>query len=375
MNEGIDLFHYIRYVRSQWRWIGASSTVAVLLALVISLSIERQYTAVTQIVIEPPAGTDLRTSLTVSPVYLESLKTYEHFAGGDQLFEKAMNQFHLRGQFGSRPIESIKKRVLRTDIVRNTRILEIAVTLPQPDQALELARYLAQATVDLNRSAVEENDRALVDGIARQQHDARTRLDALDAAWARLAAEKPVEDLQIGIGKGADLRSAIEQQIQAAQVEAADAADRAKHTEGAQRETAQQEAAEAGVRIRELQRQAQELGRENEAREKTLGARMAERSKAEADRKEAQTALAGIEARLRDARSEAGYRGDRLKIIDPGVVPERPSAPNVPLNVAAALLAGIALPILFLALTLNFQEQRARGRISALRPIAKGIDG
>ena len=29
----------------------------------------------------------------------------------------------------------------------------------------------------------------------------------------------------------------------------------------------------------------------------------------------------------------AGFRGERLKIIDPGIVPERPSSPNLPLNV------------------------------------------
>src|ERR1035441_6374871 len=128
-----------------------------------------------------PAGSDLRAAMTVSPIYLESLKTYEHFAAGDQLFEKAIAQFQLRARFGTRPIEAIKRRVLRVGIVRNTRILEIAITLPDAAKALAMARYVAQATVDINRTMVVEGDQDLVEGIARQERDTRASLTAVDA--------------------------------------------------------------------------------------------------------------------------------------------------------------------------------------------------
>jgi uncharacterized protein involved in exopolysaccharide biosynthesis len=61
---------------------------------------------------------------------------------------------------------------------------------------------------------------------------------------------------------------------------------------------------------------------------------------------------------LRDARNDVAYRGERLSIIDPGVVPERPSFPNVPLNLAAALLLGLLFPAVYLALEMNFQQHR-----------------
>jgi uncharacterized protein involved in exopolysaccharide biosynthesis len=61
-----------------------------------------------------------------------------------------------------------------------------------------------------------------------------------------------------------------------------------------------------------------------------------------------------VENRLREARGDAGYRGERLKIIDPGIVPERPSSPNLPLNLAAALLLGLVLPIVYFTLEMNF---------------------
>jgi hypothetical protein len=60
-----------------------------------------------------------------------------------------------------------------------------------------------------------------------------------------------------------------------------------------------------------------------------------------------------------------------LKIIDPGIVPEKPSSPNVPLNVAAALLLGLVLPVLYLTLAMNYQEQRAESRRTVYRAVPK----
>ena len=126
MSEPFDAFRYIGYLRSRWRWIACSAGVAVALAIIVSLLLPNQYTATARLIIEPPAGTDLRSAMAVSPIYLESLKTYEQLAASDSLFQKAVDRFGL----GGTPIESLKRRVLRVQIVRNTRIMEIAVTLP-----------------------------------------------------------------------------------------------------------------------------------------------------------------------------------------------------------------------------------------------------
>ena len=98
---------------------------------------------------------------------------------------------------------------------------------------------------------------------------------------------------------------------------------------------------------------------------------MAHRDKLEADRKAAQAGLAAIETRLREARGDSGYRGERLRIIDPGIVPERPSSPNLPLNVLAALLLGLMLPMLYLTLAMNYQEHKASGRRTAFHALSK----
>jgi uncharacterized protein involved in exopolysaccharide biosynthesis len=379
MARPIDAFLYVGYMRSRWRFVAASCGIAVLLSVVFSLIQTRQYTATARILIEPPAGSDLRAAMAVSPIYLESLRTYEEFAAGDSLFRKALDQLNLRPLLGARPIESLKKSVLKVNLVRNTRILEIAATLPDASKSQALARFLAESTVALNRLLVADSDRDLLHGLDQQATDARARLDHFDTQWAHLLSSEPVEDLKSSMDSAADLRSKLQEEILSFEVGVVDASQREKEAAQREKQTGSPEAAQiradianAQARIAELHKQVQDLDREAFAREKLLAIRTAHRDELETERKSAQAGLASIETRLHEARADAGYRGERLQIIDPGIMPERPSSPNLPLNVAASLLAGLVLPILYLAIALNFLEQPAFGRRDLFEPALKG---
>ena len=273
MADASDGFRYIRYVRLRWRFVAASCLIAVAFAGAVSLALPREYTATARIVIEPPAGADPRSATAVSAVYLESLKTYEQFAGNDSLFQKAAVRFQLRALLGARPIESIKKSVLRVGMIRNTRILEIAATLPDPARAQALVQFLAEEAVRLNRSLTAESERDLIQGIEQQEREARAH-----------------------------------------------------------------------------------LAQDGEKRDGTAGAADA------------------IDTQLREGRNDVGYRGERLSIIDPGVVPEQPSSPDVPMNLAAALVLGLLLQAVYLALALGFQQQRAESRRGGLQTLYKTGD-
>jgi uncharacterized protein involved in exopolysaccharide biosynthesis len=324
----------------------------VALSLGVSLAIPARYTATARVVIEPPAGADVRSATTVSPIYLESLKTYEEFASGDSLFQKAAQRFQLSGG----PIESLKRRVLRVDIVRNTRILEISATLADARKAQALAKFLADATVELNRASSSESDQELLAGLEQQERDARTSLEQADAAWSAAISREPTAGLEAAIEEGASQRSNVEEQIQNEEVEIADLEDRIKAGDSAGEMG--KEASNARARLAEMRRHLADLNGQMAEREKLLGMRQAHRDQLEADRQAGQAALAAIDARVRDARSERGFRGERLQVIDPGIVPERPSSPNIPLNLVVALLAGLVLPILFLTLRAHYQERR-----------------
>jgi uncharacterized protein involved in exopolysaccharide biosynthesis len=374
MADSFDTFRYVSYMRSSWRLIAASCAIAAALALVVSLIQPREYTATARVVIEPPAGTDLRSAMAVSPIYLESLKTYEHFATGDSLFSKAIDRFDLRSLLGNKPIESLKKRVLKVETVRNTRVMEVAATLPDARKAQALARFLAESTVEMNRSMVTEGDQDLLQGIGQQAREIRAQLQETDARWVQLLANEPVDDLRAAMGEAAGLRSTIRQQILSVELEIADDADRAKLASPSELSQIRKEESNAHARLEEMGKQIQALDRQYAEREKLLAVRLAHRDKLDAERKSAQAALVGIETRLREARGDAGYRGERLKIVDPGIVPERPSSPNLPLNLAAAVLLGLVLPILYLTLEMSYQEQRASARRSAIREVATARD-
>jgi len=79
---------------------------------------------------------------------------------------------------------------------------------------------------------------------------------------------------------------------------------------------------------------------------------------------------------LSQVRADRGYRSERLKIIDPGIVPEQPSAPNVPLRLLAALLLGLVVPIILLSFELSYRSGRASLQParppSRLRPTGTG---
>lgn len=365
MPESLDAFRYISYLRARWRVVACSCAAAVVIALVISLLLPRQYTATARIVIDPPAGTDVRAAVALSPIYLESLRTYEQFASGDSLFQSAVVKLGLR----SGPIESLKQRVLKVSLLRNTRILEISATLPDAKRAQELARYLADSTVEMNRSLTAEGDRDLVSGIARQQEELRRRTQDLDAAWAALLAAEPIQTLEAESENAATLRADLEQQLSNTELEAADAAERVKAAAPAEAIEIGKQETSAKARLAQLRQQMESLDRKARDRERLLASRMAHRDRLETQRKATLTELTAVETQLREARGGSAYRGERLRLIDPGIVPERPSSPNLPLNLGAALLLGLVLPAFWLALELGFQEQRAAGRRSGFQAL------
>jgi len=352
-----DAFRYIGYIRSQWRWIAASCTAATLIAVVASVMMPREYTATARIVIEPPGGADVRVSVAVSPIYLESLKTYEQFASSDSLFQTAVDRFALRALLGTGPIESLKRRVLKAALVRNTRILEISATLSDPRKAQGLARFLAQSTVDSSRALLAQGDTEIERGMESQARELRQRLETTEAQWSELMAREPVSGLQAEGENAIELRASLDRELSDVELEITDAADRVAHAGAEDAASGQRLLASARARRDQIRSQLETLNRQSADREKLLSVRFADRERLEDQRKQEQAQLAAVETQLRETRGAAAYRGERLEIVDPGIVPERPSSPNLPLNAAAAFLLGLLLPALWLAVAMNYREQ------------------
>ncbi len=345
-----NAFEYIDYLRSRWRMIAAASVTAILLSLVVSMLLPKRYTATASIVIEPPAGNDVRTSTAVSPIYLESLRTYERFADSDTLFAGAAEHFHLLSRENSRSMESLKQQVLKVTKLRDTKILEISATLRDPELAQQFVNYVAEETVKLSRGESAATDHEVIGEADKQATEAQQRLEKAQQAWATYTAREPSGALQPQIEADVDLLEKLHQSLMEARGDIAEYQEKPDFA----REL-------PGLRAKavELEKRSAELEKEVERKSALQSQRAAERQKLDVEMKMAQTASEASTARLREMRATAGTRGERLRVIDPGVVPQRPSSPNVALNVLAALLLTLVALTAYLTISFSYSRRRA----------------
>jgi uncharacterized protein involved in exopolysaccharide biosynthesis len=366
MQPSFDPLAYVSYLRQRWRFIASVCLIAVVLAFGTSLMLPKRFTAKASLLIEPPGGSDPRVATAVSPVYLESLKSYEYFAASDTLFRKALDRFQLRGAVAS-SIESLKRRVLKVSKLRDTRVLEISVTLPDPRQAQSVVRFLADETLKLNEELLRAGDGELAAAASAEQAAAKRELDKLQAAWTDLAAREPSEMMEAEIKALVDLRSKVREQLIESRVEVAGDEQRATDNPGWKAAVAASRA-----RFTSLQNQVEGIDRELRQKNARTAKASANRQSLGSELKTAQAAFDAASARLREIRTVSGSRGERLRIIDPGIVPERPSFPNVPLNLLIAFVAALVLSLLYLGFAFQMRPSIARPQLRSTATRANG---
>jgi uncharacterized protein involved in exopolysaccharide biosynthesis len=351
MYQSFDAFEYVEYLRRRWPVIAVACVVAIALSLTVSLLLPKRYTATASIVIEPPGGADARSATVVSPVYLESLKTYEHFAASDSLFVGAAEHFHLVSPGGSQAIESLKRGILKVSKIRDTKILEISATLADPKLAQGFAQYVAEETVNMNRGANLVADREFLDDAEKRAAEAQQRLDQAQKAQANLTATALIGALQADLDASAELQTKLRQDLLDAE------ANVAEYQQQGDGQFAREQLQSARARVSLLEKRSQELARSISEKSALVAKRTAKRDEVLAELRMAQAAYDSSAARLRDLRSAAGTRGERLRVMDPGIVPQRPSSPNVFLNVTAALLVALVASIVYLSFAFSFRRR------------------
>jgi tyrosine-protein kinase Etk/Wzc len=342
MYDSFDVFEYVDFLRARWKFVGLACGFAIMAALATGFLLTKRYTATATILIDPPAGGDPRIAAAVSTVYLESLKTYELLATNDQLFGRAAIQFHLRDRDGS-PIESLKRRVLNVAKLRDTRALQISVTLSDPKTAQAVAQYIAEGAVELNRSGAKEADEALIESAAKATETAKVRLSDAENAWQKSAETYSAEALRSEVSDDSYLKTRVEDQLLEVQ------ADLVGGSTEPQR-----------ARAELLERRIRELDVSIEQKSAALSRQSALEQDLQAALTSARASYEAYAQRLSDLRVSRGTRTEWLRVVDPGIVPQRPSSPNAPL-----ILIGAALLALFgslLYLTLSFSLRRGRRR-------------
>jgi uncharacterized protein involved in exopolysaccharide biosynthesis len=295
---------------------------------------------------------DPRSATALSPVYLESLKTYENLVSSDSLFQQAVEHLGIRGRYSMSSIEALKRSILRVSKRVNTRVIEIGVTLDNPKDAQQLASYIAHQAAALNRSI---DDRSASDTSAAAQ-------SALKRADERLRDQRKASEAFLSAGAGLEVELS-----NLAELKYAADRDRGEiQADLAESGTSGRDPAASRARAAELERQSHELQKKIEATAERLEQFRQRRDDLDADTKAARTDYEAAKVKLDDLRSAAGFRGERLELLDPGIVPQRPSFPNTPLNLFVALLLSLAASVGYLALCFGFERaqrhhERSRG--------------
>jgi len=353
--ESFDAYEYLDHLRRHWSFALAVCVSAGALALTVSLLLPNEYTAMASIAIDPPAGNDPRTAITVSPVYLESLRAYEMFASSDTVFQRAVERFHLRdaspsnttSNTPSKTLEALKHSILKVVKVKDTRILQISVTLPDPKQAQAMAQFLADETVALSRSSNFADDQDLRDDARSRLAEAQKRLEREQASWREFTVREPLESIQTDLEALAGSREKLQVDLTESRTELAEISSGASDAR----------AAAMRARVESLEKQDADLAAGVRKKSAVLSDREAHGEQLQQTLRAAQVAFDAAAGRQRELEASAGLRGERLSVIDPGVTPERPSFPNVGLNVVLAMAVGLIGSLAFL--TLTFRPLRA----------------
>jgi uncharacterized protein involved in exopolysaccharide biosynthesis len=376
MPEPFDPIEYLRYLGERWKFAAATIAAAVILTAVACWLAPNRYTATATLVIEPPGSNDPRAATAVSTVYLESLKTYEDFAGSDSLFARAVEKFHLLPAAGAPTIEGFKRSVLRVNKRKETKLLEISVTLPDPRQAQAVAQYIAAETVELNRSLAKSGEGEARAAVDTQLEKAHADLDRARSEQAAAEASGSEDAIQEELRSLADVRARTSEQVISANAMLAELEAREKtlapaKSSGEELDSVRGEITSTRARAAALNAERAALDRESAAKIAALAALRARAGRASDQLRVARAAFEALAEKANDFAASAGMRTEQMRIVDPGIVPQQPSFPKPVLFIGAALVIGAALSLAYLSLQFGLSRQRARSIPTELK-VARG---
>lgn len=353
-DERVDVLRFLEFARERWIVVALACIVAAGIALTVSLFLPKKYTATASLLIEPPAGNDPRGATAISPIYLESLKTYERFASSNTLFARALDRLRLRPKYSGSSIESIKNQVLHVAKPRDTKILEISATLLNPADAQALARYLAEQTVQLSGSLDRQSQLDLTAQVREQFEAATARFNKAEKARDAFLISDPIETLEAEIRNGTEQKLRLQNELTEAHIDLADYEARLQSRTGADsdlRETAlmREQLVASRARTARIEKEDRDLGQVIASKGALFERRKHQRDVLDNERQSARVQYELASNRQNDTLASAAFRSERLEIIDPGTMPEKPSSPNIALNVLAALFVAFIGSCFYLA--------------------------
>jgi len=133
-------------------------------------------------------------------------------------------------------------------------------------------------------------------------------------------------------------------------------------------EFAREQLQAAQARAALLEKHIDELSREIQDKSMLLARRNAARDALKAEMAVAQSVYEADTARVREIQAAAGSHAEQLRVIDPGIVPQRPSSPNLLLNAVAAFLFALMAALVYVSSAFAYRRRR-----TGYQPAARGM--
>jgi len=321
-----DAWSFARYARGRWLFFTISCGIAVVFATLISLALPKRYTATASILIEPPAGNDPRAATAVSPVYLESLKTYERVASSNTIFQEALKRLSIPEAASGASVESLKARILKVSKPPSTKILEISATLGNPEKAQALAQYIAEKSVQLSKNADSDSEREVTRDSRSILAVAEARLKRAEEARETALRNEPVANLEDEVANDSELHYRVRRDLVKANSDLAEAVEAQQFAPKPPLESNVTSynavrIAEARARVKQLETEVAKLTQELATKSLILEQRRLHRDGLDTELKAAHGAWEAAHQRLNDVlRKVAGagslstVRSERLRV-------------------------------------------------------------
>ncbi len=364
MHDTFDAIEFALYLRARWRVVAICCASALVLAGVAGALLPKRYTATATLIIEPSAGMDPRAAMAVSPVYLESLKTYESYATSDTLFSRALSELGLRRLYSNKSVEALKRQVLSVSKPANTRIIDISATLSDPLEAKRLAQFVAEQTVALNRSLEQHSGDYTIQEAQDVVERAEARLRNAVRAGAAGSGAQSVEALSADLKNTSELKYGVQSDLARSRTELAYLTSQQSTFKAGDGKTGDEDRAAGNAReIVAARARVQDLEEQDKKLEAAIAEKAArlERAKPgrdslDAEQRLATTDLENARTKLGELRAASAFRGERLEVLDPGIVPGKPSFPNGPLIQLVAFAVSLSASLLYLAAAFGYSR-------------------
>jgi len=345
-------------LRKRFRLIVLCTLTAALGAGILSFWQPKIYRATTHLLLAESKLADV-DSKTTNFVYYELLRSYETLINNDYLVSKTIQKFNLQKTPYELSVDSFRRRgVLRVELSKNTRLLEVSVEFPNAQLAAEICNYFVNQAVAFNEELNSRDAEKARLFLKERLDHAGQSMEVARNGLLEFNQSSTIEGLRESVRSLLAEKSENETELAALHLELTRNSAKRDSLASSSRSADDPESA-VQYRIVEMQSESagikatmETLRKVLEANKQTLTRLEKEKAVKESKLQQlldeydlARESYTTLSKKYQDASINVGARSTDLKMITPAVVPERPFKPRILLNIILAAGFGLLLSV------------------------------